>query len=134
MVEEQFQQERREFVRVKLDVPVRFKFLTKTIADPELDKIYEGVTQNLSGGGLLLHGKLPKLEWIPELLMQKMVIGIQMELPTEAEPIKALTRVTWIETIDENTNRCAIGLKFKEITLSDKDKIFNFIIKTQLPS
>lgn len=129
-----FEQERREFIRVKCEVPVRYKFLTKSRQDPALDNIYEGTSTNVSGGGILLNGKIPNLSWIPDLLMQKMVVGINILLPNEEKPIKALTRVSWLESIDDQTQRCAIGLKFKEITAEDRDKIFKFVIKAQMPS
>ena len=60
--------ERRQFIRVKLEVPVKYKFLSH---DPEFssDEIFEGVTNNLSAGGLLLMGRIPNLDWIPGLLM-----------------------------------------------------------------
>jgi hypothetical protein len=30
--------------------------------------------------------------------------------------------------------KCNLGLKFKEITQADKDRIFKFVIKVQMPS
>lgn len=129
-----YEQERREFIRVKVEIPVRYKFLAKHRQDAELNTIYEGFTTNLSGGGLLLMGKLPVLAWLADLLMQKMAVGINLYLPLHEAPIKALTRVAWIETIEEQTQRTAFGLKFREITADDKDKIFRFVIKAQLPS
>ena len=42
--------------------------------------------------------------------------------------------LTWIETIETSTNRCAMGLNFREITQQDKDRIFRFVIKSQMPS
>jgi c-di-GMP-binding flagellar brake protein YcgR len=129
-----YEQERREFVRVKVEVPVSFKFLCKTKQEPEMAQIYTGVTSNLSGGGLLLVGKIPVLAWVPDLLMQKIVVGINLHLPAEDMPMKALTRVAWIETIDETSLQSAFGLRFKEITTADRDKIFKFVIRAQMPS
>ena len=128
------QQERREFFRVKLEVPVRYKFLSKFRQAPALTTIHEGATSNISAGGLFLVGHIPDLTWIPDLLMQKMVIGLNLLLPTSEVPIKALARVAWLETLDEATQKCGMGLKFKEISAEDKDKIFQFVIKSQMPS
>jgi c-di-GMP-binding flagellar brake protein YcgR len=127
-------QERREFVRVRIQIPVRYKFLSKVRHDPALEEIYEGTTMNLGGGGLLLLGRIPVVDWIPDLLMQKIVIGVNLLLPQEEAPIKALTRVAWVETFDEQTMKCNLGLKFKEVTQQDKDRIFKFVIKVQMPS
>lgn len=130
----EFDYERREFVRVKAEIPVRYKFLCRLRNDTELNDIYEGTTANLSGGGILLVGKIPVLDWIPDLLMQKIVIGVNLFLPAEDKPVKALSRVAWVEQVDENTRRCMLGLKFKEITQEDRDRIFRFVIKVQMPS
>lgn len=129
-----YEQERREFIRVNLEIPVRYKFLSKTRQDKEMEGIYEGTTSNIGGGGLLLHGKIPVLEWIPELLMQKLMLGLNMMLPAQEDPIKVLTRVAWIETIEAGTHRCAMGLMFRELTTQDRDRIFRFVIKAQIPS
>ncbi|MFH1231961.1 MAG: PilZ domain-containing protein [Planctomycetota bacterium] len=131
---ESFEQERREFIRIKLEIPIHYKFLCTHLKDNRLDEIYRGFTSNISGGGILLKGPVPEFSWIPDLLMQKTVIGVNMMLPTEEEPIKALTRVAWIEAIDEKTHYCTLGLRFKEITRDDQDKIFKFIIRSQIPS
>lgn len=128
------EQERREFVRVRVQIPVRYKFLSKTRTGVEMDDVYEGVTTNVGGGGLLLLGRIPVVDWIPELLMQKIVLGVNLLLPHDEAPIKALTRVAWVETFDESTKKCNLGLRFKEITQADKDRIFKFVIKVQMPS
>ncbi len=128
-----YESERREFVRVRASLGVRYKFLNRDGEDAG-DKVYEGVTQNLSGGGLLLTGKIPDLEWIPDLLMQKIVIGVNIILPDSPEPIKALTRVAWAEAFEEGSGKCSFGLMFREITKEAQDKIFRFIIKSRMPS
>ncbi|MBI4833531.1 MAG: PilZ domain-containing protein [Planctomycetes bacterium] len=129
-----YESERREFVRVKTEILVRYKFLCTYKEDKIFEEIHQGYTSNLSGGGILLKGPVPDFNWIPDLLMQKTVIGVNMMLPTEQEPLKALTRVAWIEAIDEKTHTCILGLKFKEITREDQDKIFKYIIRSQMPS
>lgn len=129
-----FDQDRREYVRVKADIPVRYKFLAKHITNPCIEDIYQGITNNISGGGILLAGVVPDMSWVSDLLMQRIVVGINFALPADTEVIKALTRVSWIESFDEKTQQCLMGLKFKEITTSDRDKIFKHIIRSQLPS
>lgn len=123
--------ERREFVRIRVDVPVRYKFLSRTVAMPK-DDIFEGTTRDISGSGLLLVGRVPKLEWIPLLLLERIVIGINIMLPSSGTPLKALTRAGWIEAIKEGDERCAMGLKFKEITRESQDDILKYVIKSQL--
>lgn len=129
-----YEQERREFIRIKATLTVRYKFLCKHLTDPKLEEIYQAITNNISAGGMLLEGPVPNLGWLPDLLLQKMVIGINVMLPTESEPVKALTRVAWVDSVNEVTRQCKLGLKFKEITSQDSDKIMRFIIRAQLPS
>jgi c-di-GMP-binding flagellar brake protein YcgR len=129
-----FEQERREFVRIKLEIPIRYKFVAPHIKDERLEKIYEGYTSNLSAGGLLLKGPVPDFGWIAELLLGKMVLGVNILLPTEIDPIKSLVRVAWVEALDEKTKFCTMGIKFKEMTREDQDKIFKFVIRSQMPS
>ena len=125
--------ERREFVRIRSNLAVRYKFLRGSGEDMD-SEIHEGITRNISGGGLLLEGRVPDVKWIPELLMQKAVVGINLVLPDATEPVKALTRVAWIESLDESSKKCSIGLAFREITREHQDKIFKYIIKAQMPS
>ncbi len=121
-------------MRVKIDVTIRYKFLSKTRNDQELEAIFEGRSANLGGGGLLLQGQIPRLEWIPDLLLQRMAVGCNILLPTAEGPIKLLARVAWIESLDEDSQTFSIGLRFREVTTADQDAIFRFIIHSQMPS
>lgn len=124
--------ERREFVRIRTELPVRYKFLSQ---DPAFksDNVFDGVATDLSGGGLLLQGKIPQLDWITGLLMDRIYVGLNLQLEEDDEAIKALTRVAWVESIDEQSGECAMGLRFKEITRDGQDRIFQFVIRSHLP-
>jgi c-di-GMP-binding flagellar brake protein YcgR len=124
--------ERRQFIRVKTEIPVKYKFLSH---DPEFraDEVFEGATTNLSAGGLLLIGRLPNLDWIPGLLMERIVVGVNLYVPAAEEPVKALCRVAWLEAIEEKSRRTAMGLRFSEITKMHEDVILQFVIKSQMP-
>lgn len=124
--------ERREFIRVRAELPVKYKFLSH---DPGFgsEQVYDGTTNNLSGGGLLLLGTVPNADWITGLLMERIVIGVNVFLPGGGKPVKALTRTAWIEALDEKAQQCSLGLKFKEVTKEHLDRIFRFVIKAQIP-
>lgn len=126
---ERYESERREFVRIRVDVPVRYKFLSKVVDCG--DEVHEGTTGDLGGGGLLLLGKVPNPAWYVDLLTQRIVVGINVLLPSSQEPVKALCRCAWIEA-SESPNRVAMGLKFKEISRDSLDEIFKYVIKAQL--
>jgi hypothetical protein len=64
--------------------------------------------------------------------MEKIVIGVNLLLPSLPVPIKALTRVAWVEAIQEGTDRCAMGLTFKEISKDNQDEVLKYMIRAQL--
>ncbi|TET37131.1 MAG: hypothetical protein E3J72_06755 [Planctomycetota bacterium] len=127
----EYETEKREFVRIKVDIPVRYRFLSREL-DLGDDKVRGGVTRNISGSGLLLLGQLPKPDWITPLLMQHIVVGVNILIPKLINPVKALTRVAWIEAIPEGADKCAMGLKFREITKEGQDEIFRYVIRSQM--
>ncbi len=124
-----FDSERRKYLRIRDEIIISCKFMNSSISDPASDKIYEGKVINMSGGGIMMRGPIPNPQWIPELLSQRMAVGIRFLLPGEEEPIKALTRVAWIGAVDESSHNYRIGLRFEELAVKDVDKIIKFIIK-----
>ncbi len=128
----EFNSARREFVRMNADISVRYKFLSKEIDLGTADKIYEGTTNCLSGGGCLLNGKIPSLNWIPALLMGKINLGINILLPAYDHAIKALCSTAWVEEIPEGTDRCVMGLKYVNIEKEMQDQILKYLIKAQM--
>lgn len=138
-----YERERREFVRVKAEVPVRYRFLSH---DPAfaVSEFLTGAARDLSGGGLLLVGDIPEPDWIPGLLTERIFVGVEIELAeedprpegsrsTEGEPVRALTRASWVEAaVQGASDECLMGLRFKEITRDDLDRIFKFIIARQM--
>ena len=127
----EYETEKREFVRIHTDIPVRYKFLSRAIP-LDSEGIYEGTTSNLSGSGLLLLGKIPGMTWIPGLLMGEILIGVNILLPMLDAPIKGLTRVGWVEAFQKGSDKCAMGLRFKEISKENQDEILKYIIKAQI--
>ena len=123
--------ERRTYVRVKAEIPIRYKFFSQEGA-PGLEEELEGVTKNVSAGGILLVAQIPNMDWITTLLRQKMYVGVRMEL-TGGEQVRALARVAWVGAMDEEARTCDLGLSFKEITKADQEKLFQYFIGTRMP-
>ena len=122
---------RREFVKVSTEISVRYKFLSKVI-DLGDDSIYEGTTSRIAASGCLLSGKIPSVSWIPGLLMGKIVIGVNILLPNVMTPVKALARVAWVEAIPEGSEKCTLGLTFKEISKEHQDELLRYMIRAQI--
>lgn len=123
--------QKREFVRVNVSLPVRYKFLSPHCEKKD-DRVYEGTTANISAGGLLLNGALPGNDWVVDLLLYRVVIGLNLLLPDSEESLKALARVAWVESLTAQ-GQCAMGLLFKEIERESQDRIVQFIIRSQMP-
>ncbi len=127
----EYETERRDFVRIHTDIPVRYKFLSRSIP-LDSEGVFEGTTSNLSGSGLLLVGKIPGMSWIPGLLMGEILVGVNILLPLLDVPVKALCRVGWIEAFSKGSEKCAMGLRFQEISKESQDEILKYVIKAQI--
>ncbi|MCD6404943.1 MAG: PilZ domain-containing protein [Planctomycetes bacterium] len=125
-------QEHRKFVRINLSLRVKYRFIS-TGPDFAEERVYEGQTNNIGGGGLLLTGQVPSVDWITELLMEKVLLALTVDLP-EGPPVQAIARVAWLEAIDQNTEVCQLGLTFKEITGENRDRILDFVITAHAPA
>ena len=119
--------EKRQFVRVPVDIEVKYRFIGPSGVAPTPETIYSGKTGNVGAGGLLLVAQLPEAALIADLLMGKVAVGLELFLP-EHDPIQALSRVAWLEALDETDNTCAMGLRFVEIASVAQDELFRFVI------
>ena len=120
--------EKRQFVRVPANIKVGYRFISQGGAAPVPDTAFTGHTVNLGAGGLLLVGHVPDNDLIADLLMRRVSVVLDIHLPKAGHSIRALARVAWLEAIDPTNNTCPMGLTFKEITASDQDELFRFII------
>ena len=126
-----YETERREFVKIHTDIPVRYKFLSKTI-EIDTEKVFEGGTSNVSAHGMLLVGKVPNVSWVPALLMHEIVLGMNVLIPALDEPLKALAQVAWVESFEKGSDKLAMGLKFVEIAKEHQDALLRYVIKLQI--
>ena len=129
----EFDYEKRQFIRLPIAVPVRYKFLSREMGAEDMDVVHEGVSQNIGAGGLLVRGKLPDSAWLSKLLTRKMFVGVNLMLPNSERPVKALCRVSWSSAVEEENGVVMMGLEFQEITAEDRDLITTYIIKAQMP-
>ena len=126
-----FQQERRDFIRVKEECSVDYRFLGE-VSSVDSEAAYRGRTNNISGGGLKLIGQLPNPDWIALMLLGKVALEVSIHLPGDEAPARAMTRIAWIEAADQDSHEFLLGLRFKEISSADRERIVQFIIKKQM--
>jgi hypothetical protein len=120
--------ERREFTRLPSSLPVRYKFVSSAVQDPAMDRVCEGTTTNLSLGGLLLVGPIPRLEWLKDLLVGKMNVGVNIYLPTSVDPLKALCRFAWVDAMEEGEMAARIGLRTQEMPADHRKLLTDYLV------
>lgn len=125
--------ERREFTRLSTRVTVRFKYLTSAVQHPDLALVHEGSCGNLSIGGMLLSGPIPQLDWVKELLLGRMFVGVNIQLPRHAEPIKVLARLAWIEALDDGVRMARLGLSFQDMNGEHRRLLSDFLVREAMP-
>ena len=121
--------ERREYPRLKFTVPVRYKFMSSHVKDAAMERVCDGVTQNVSMGGMLLQGPIPRLEWLKDLLLGRITVGVNLHFPGSEIPAKILARVAWLEAAEENSINMSIGLRILEIPPAHRKMLSDFLIK-----
>ena len=120
--------DRRDYPRLKRSLPLRFKFISSSVQDPAMDRVSDGATHNISLGGLLMVGPIPKLDWLKELLIGRISVGVNLLLPGHEMPIKVLTRVAWIEAVDQDAISLRMGLRIIDIPSDQRKVLSDFLI------
>lgn len=114
-----------------MEVPIRYKLVRPT-GEKVVEDLFEGSTVNISTGGVLLDGKLPDPSYVVELLAQRIRIALNMAIPGDTAPVKAIARAAWIERLEEKSGIFPMGLSFDEISDGDRSRIQRFTIKSQI--
>ncbi|MDD5438795.1 MAG: PilZ domain-containing protein [Candidatus Omnitrophica bacterium] len=97
--------EKRKFPRLDVKIPLRYKDFSGA-AQPEL----ESFSKNLSQGGISFNTH----RFVP--LSSHLVLD--MNVPAFADPIRAITKITWIRKLAA-ANRYVVGGQFVEIKRND---------------
>jgi c-di-GMP-binding flagellar brake protein YcgR len=127
-VESPFPFDAREFVRVGVRVPVRFRLLE----DGKVDgPTREGVTQNLSAGGLLIHARFPEENVLARAVQGRAALAFELALPEGGpDPVRGVARVVWAEAVGGTVEECRMGVRFREMLARDRDRIVAFVVRT----
>jgi hypothetical protein len=120
--------DRRDYPRLKRSLPLRFKFLSTSVQDPLMERVCDGATHNISLGGMLMVGPIPKLDWLKELLIGRIHVGVNLLLPGQDLPIKVLTRVAWIEAVDQEAISMRMGLRIIDIPSDQRKVLGDFLL------
>jgi c-di-GMP-binding flagellar brake protein YcgR len=122
---------RKDYVKVSVDVPVRYKFLSKTVEVKDQD-VHEGHTNNISGSGLMLVAKTPDGETLTGLLSNEILAGLNILLPSQNEAIKALAKLAFVEAMPEMPGKCGLSFRFLDLPKDASDVILRYTIRAQI--
>ena len=125
--------DRRDYPRLKRSLPLRYKFLSTTMEDPAFDRVNDGSTHNISLGGMLMVGPIPKLDWLKDLLIGRISVGVNLLLPGREQPVKCLTRVAWIEAVDQEAISMRMGLRIIDIPSDQRKVLSDFLLMETAP-
>ncbi|MBL7071646.1 MAG: PilZ domain-containing protein [Candidatus Omnitrophica bacterium] len=109
--------EKRKFERINSTVPLQYK---------KLKELSEGtvgaITQDVSEGG----AKFLANEFLP--LATRLVV--ELFLPAQPRPIKAISKVAWIRKAPSG-NQYEIGNQFLDVGKDDKGQLAEYVKRTQ---
>ena len=125
-----FEMEGREFLRVSVRAPVFFRLYE---GDGKWGGAREGLTENVSVGGLLIHARLPEGGLLSRAILGRAPAAIEFPLPDGyPEPVRGIARVAWIETVAGEEEECLLGVRFREMLARDRDRIVEFVVRNCL--
>lgn len=111
--------QRRRFFRLDVHLPVRFALDPSGNTSDLSELTHEGVTENLSAGGLLLVCRLD--------IQEGQLLVVRFELPDGPLQLEAVVR----QAFGESEGRYRIGLEFLHPVESDRDRIISFLFAEQ---
>ncbi len=112
--------ERRKYFRLKINVNLKWK--KKDESKTESEEVNQGLTKDISGGGICLmtYKKLASGE----------KLDLEIALPT-GRVIRSLGMVVWVSEIESpeasGQKRHDAGIEFLDISATDREEIKNFV-------
>lgn len=110
--------ERRRFGRVNTTIPLQYRKL-KELSEGTIGAI----TRDVGEGG----AKFIANEFLP--LATRLVV--ELFLPAQPRPIKAISKVAWIRKAPSG-NQYEIGNQFLDLVRDDKDQLSEYVKKVQV--
>lgn len=111
-----FIEERRRFPRADSVLPIRYKNLRALGLTPA-----GSLSKDISEGGVRFKTS--------EFISLACRLVVEISLPADPKPIKAISKVAWIKKVPTGDNY-EVGNHFLEITKEDKNRIMNFVNST----
>jgi c-di-GMP-binding flagellar brake protein YcgR len=119
---------RRRFTRVNVELSVAYAFISSS-GNNISDQTFHGTSRDISGGGCLLEGTIPNLEWIPDLLLERIKLKADIVFPQDDTRLHTEGKVAWIDPRDPGEETFQLGLEFEELNDDERKQIVEFVIR-----
>ena len=116
--------ERRVFYRLPIPLPVRYQIQFRGVTSARLD----GVTINLSAGGMLLQCELPDEETLNALIAGDAELLWELDLPGATGRVRGRSRAAWSERGTGFGPIGKIGLQFVQIDPDAQQRIHDVVV------
>ena len=110
-------EERRKFIRLNINVDIRFSLIKNTVQEEIKSK-----SRNISAGGICI--------MTGESLKAGDVLKIEIILPENPPIVHALGKVSWIKPfgyLDEKKQRYDVGVEFVEIDERERERVNKYV-------
>ncbi len=117
--------QRRNFVRLPVTLPVRFRPIDESVPDPDNENMsyYEGQTLNISAGGVLFCTNI-QLEF-------EQKIDVEFNIPDQ-DSFSCTAHVLRISDVGDRKSRIRwIAIQYDDISSADREKIFKYIFQKE---
>ncbi|MBI4569724.1 MAG: PilZ domain-containing protein [Planctomycetes bacterium] len=123
--------ERREFIRIAVELVVRYRFLPLPASGEGESPapLRQGFTANISQSGLVLVCELPPEDLLVPMLKKQVELEIRFAVPDTGSPREATgrTRIAWID-LDIVAQQCQLGLEFVDLAERDRVALFKYAL------
>jgi len=116
----------RRFIRYPYAAPVKYMFYSR-FAGPSEDTLHDGVTHNISEGGMLIEGPGSTQGAPAELLRRGVCLRVVVNDPPN--DMKALCR---FKNIQEKTGRWFMGMELLEISADDRRRMKELCVRAMV--
>lgn len=112
----------RSYFRLNVTLPMQYRLMRDEVTP--ISEFKEGSILDISGGGCLFESK--------KNLDKGGTIEVNLELPTDTEPVNAVARVSFVKTEKSTSGESHLaGAEFLMIEEKERDKIIRFIFDQQ---
>jgi hypothetical protein len=114
------QGEARQSLRQQISLTLRYRFLSH-------DKAYAATgkeiaqTADVSATGARVRIRLPDTSWVAGLKERKVIVGIEIDLPADKQPVLAHATAAWLKPA--GGLEFDVGLQFSEMTRADRERL-----------